>query len=341
MRKIKKEAYDRALNHYTQQKEEFLTYLKLMMNQEKEIANKEFLESLTNPNAVVETAFNEIIKEVNYIIENSSEMTEVRKNVANLYQEKKAINREQANKLIQHSLSDFFTEEWIKKNIISKLSIFSGNNIQKFDDTALIGKIKMVLKMALRHQTLEASEFLKSQIQGLLYEHAMAHGFTNYFSKAENFENIVEVSQQGYQGGRTDVNIQLKPEKLNGKAKGEASINFGVQSKNIDLERTLASDDHNEKINVGGGSLIFKTELYSENKNPDVAYTAYFLSKGNNVVRAIGKDITIYGFADGQLKFTADLIKTLHYKKHYVLAMPGIQHSKPDLYIKWIKQKEI
>ena len=135
MRKVKKEAYDRALNHYTQQKEEFLTYLKLMMNQEKEIANKEFLESLTNPNAVVETAFNEIIKEVNYIIENSSEMTEVRKNVANLYQEKKTINREQANKLIQHSLSDFFTEEWIKKNIISKLSIFSGNNIQKFDET--------------------------------------------------------------------------------------------------------------------------------------------------------------------------------------------------------------
>lgn len=333
------QGYSIALKHYTQQKEEFLNYLQIGLNEEEIKAIDELGINISTKES--NEAIDQLINEIQTIINTNGDILAIRQEIAQAYKNKE-IDKETANKMIEQKMSSMFDPLWFQSQVLSKLGSTGNQTISKIDDNALLGRIKMLFNIAMRHMgPLNPSDFTRSQIEGILYEHAVIDGMQKYFSKISDLSDIIEITAEGAKGGRSDIKFSFSPEKFNKNEIGEIKQrDFNIQVKNVSLEDFLSSQDHSEKLRVGGGKEIFKNELLVENKNPSIEYTMYFLSRNRNVIRAIGEDITLYGYAHGKLKFTADLIKTLHYEKHYNLAMPKIQSKQKSAYIEWMRQKK-
>ena len=110
-----------------------------------------------------------------------------------------------------------------------------------------------------------------------------------------------------------------------------------MQIKNMDLDKFLSSTKHSEKMNVGSNAELYKEAVNAGYTTPELAM--YFLSKGNNVKKALGEETSLYGYANGKFLFTADLIENLHYKKRCSLTFPSISSKNPSPYIAWMKQR--
>ena len=333
------QGYSIALKHYTNQKEQFLNYLKTSLSKEELTIIKELgmnIEPRENEGVV-----DQIIDQIENLINTNPDIMAIRQKVSQMYKNKE-IDKEAANKMIEEKMSALFEPLWLQTQVFSKLGSLENGSINQINDNALLGRIKMLFNMAMRHDSpLNPSEFTRSQVEGILYEHAVIEGLQKYFSHVTDLADVVNITAEGAKGGRSDIKIVLLPEKFNKHEIGETQQReFNVQVKNVSLEQFLASQEHSDRLKVGGGKEIFKNELLAEAKNPTVEYTMYFLSRGENVIRAIGRDITLYGYANGQLKFTADLIKTLHYEKHYSLGMPKIQSKQKSAYIEWMRQRK-
>lgn len=333
------QGYSIALKEYTKQKNEFLNYLKTILNEEEIKAISELglnIDAKENDEAI-----NELINNIQNIINSNGDIMAIRNEIAIAYKNKE-IDKETANKLIEKKMSAMFEPMWFQTHVLSKLGSSENQSISKINDNALLGRIKMLFNMAMRYTgPLNPSDFTRSQIEGILYEHAVIDGLQKYFNDISDLSDIIEITPEGAKGGRSDIKFSFVTEKFDKNKIGQTrQKDFNIQVKHVSLEDFLVSQDHSKKLKVGGGKEIFKNELLTENKNPSVEYTMYFLSRGQNVLRAIGRDITLYGYANGKLKFTADLIKTLHYEKQYNLAMPKIQSKQKSAYIEWVKQKK-
>lgn len=168
----------------------------------------------------------------------------------------------------------------------------------------------------------------------MLYEHALADAFKNYFqSLGGSLADIVTVEPVGAQGERADISFIFHPEKFSGQATGTSEVEiFNMSVKNIDFDAMLTAQDHAKNLRVGGGAKIFGDEL---KKIKTVKDSMYFFSQGRRVIEALGENTSFHGFTNGKVKFTWDLINTMHYKKHYLLGTP--RPSKA--YIEWMYDK--
>lgn len=334
------EGYREAFNHYKEQKEQFFAQLRGAIEESK----TNTLEDLNNLSINAQSQFqavNDIISKINTIINNNSVngLSQVQKFLSKAYQKGEMTKREVAQ-AINKKMTEIHGVDWISKVIIPQLG-----NIQNINDAALFGRVKMLLNMAVRHITakdagdtpLKPSEFTKGQLEGILYEHAVVDGLTQYF-KEINLDQVV-VSPQGDQGGRSDIKIEFSTDQFNKGVQGTTNVpSFNIQVKNTNLEEFLASKNHSAKLKVGGGAKLFKQEFQKEYSYPSVENSIYFLSKKDRVKRAIGEKISAYAYANGQIKFTADLIDVLHFQRRYVLGMPNI--SQGNMYIEWMQRFE-
>lgn len=332
------QGYAKALSRYTEQKNNFLNYLQMQISTEQLAAISELGMSID----VVPQgdSVNKIIEQLQQIISDNPDITNIRRELSQMYKDKE-ITKEEVNKLIEQKMEEMFSPLWFQTQVMSKLGSIEGKEISRIDDSALAGRIKMLFHMAMRHNSpLTPSNFTKSQLEGVLYEHAVVDGLRQYFSTIDDLSKILDITPEGAKGTRSDIKIKFNEEYFAKHIQGETSQReFNIQVKNTDLEEFLSSKSHTDTLRVGGGQAVFGQELLAQNPHPSVEYSMYFLSKRDNVLRAIGEDVILYGYANGKLKFTADLINTLHYQKHYNLAMPKIASKSKSMYIEWIRSK--
>ena len=327
--------YSIALQHYQTQKQNFLNLLKLDLTKEENQTLLELGEIITNPEeSYKDKTLNEIIELIQNLINNNSDIKEISTHLTKEYQQTNQ-TKEEINKKINKELKNKFQENWFQEQIMTKLgNIETQLQDSALEDNAVRGRIRMLFNMAMRHGgILDPSKFTRSQLSGVLYEHALLEAIINFLNSKGSLSDIIEIIPIGAQGGRGDIEFRFHPEALNGTSQGSSEYTiYDVSIKNTDIDSLLTSQNHSAKLRVGGGQEVFGNEL---NKIYTVQDSIYFLSRGDNVKRAIGKNTTMYGFANGKIKFTSDLIQQLHYQKNYVLAMPNLK----SYYISWIAQK--
>lgn len=328
--KISKAGYDQALYHYTEQKENFLQRLQ-------EITKQSYMENLNIFNSAIETndkqvtgAVDKLINEIN-ILFNTSSISKIKQSISNAYT-RGQISKKTATQVAQTELNQLYTPFYIRSNILSKMGSIGGTSIQSINDNAMLGKIKMLLNMAARHSVLNPGSWARSQLEGILYEHAVIDGLSKYFRTFEDPSQKVNITGIGAKGGRGDINIEFITQGYNQTIPGITS--YDIQSKfttNFNYNNFVTSTEHNAKLRVGSGKNLIPIEMKKETISPE--YSMYLLSQQDNVIKAIGKNTTIYAFAKGQFKFTADMIQNLFFDSNYALGMDK------SAYIYWMKRK--
>ena len=109
----------------------------------------------------------------------------------------KEITKEELNERLNNLMRRYRGEEWVNW-VIGKLK---STNVAEINDNALRGRIKMLFAMGMRHHnSLTPSEFVKSQLKGIMYEHAFLEALEKYFKSREGFEDILELRPIGAKG---------------------------------------------------------------------------------------------------------------------------------------------
>ena len=328
--KISKSGYDEALYHYTEQKNNFLERLKETTRQS-QIDNLNIFDSTIEANdKQISGLVDQLIQEINTIFSTGS-ISKIQQSIASAYT-RGQISKKTAIQVAQSELNQLYTPFYIRNNILNKLGSIGGTSIKSIDDNALLGKIRMLLNMAARHRVLNPGSWARSQVEGILYEHAVVDGLQKYFKTFEDPTQKINVTGIGAKGGRGDINIEFASSSYNQAISGITS--FDIQSKhiaNFNYDNFVTSQDHKAKIKVGSGKSLIPNDKKKTAINTE--YSMWLLSQQGNVIKAIGKNTTIYAFAKGQFKFTADMIQNLFYDSNYALGMDK------SAYIYWMKRK--
>lgn len=340
-RHIMGRGYKEAIDLYEQQKQAFLRQLNQNINWENQEIQKQFLNDISqHPPEDLENIVNNLVTEINNLISTSEGKVKVLHNFLKQKYQKKEISKNKALELAQKYINKFFTPEFIRSKILAKLGTVGGQRLEYIDDNALLGKVKMLLSMALRHEVLNPSNYTKKTVEGVLYEHAITGGLTKYFSKIPDFEKVVSIEAIGAKGIRGDIKITLNDKIFEGREEGNSSLpsTFEAQIKNYDVDAKLK--EHSTKITVGSASELLKELESSKDYNTTVIDSIYFLSQKGKVIQAIGEKVFLYGYSNGNFKFTADLIKQCR-KQNYALAFSNLNYknSNQRAYINWIQQK--
>ena len=291
--------------------------------------DKSLVEELSNSGNDINTQVQLILEDIETLINQDKDMNFLSRQISKMRQDKEITKRE-LNERFNNLMRRYRGEEWVDWVIGQLKSV----NIAEINDNALRGRIKMLFAMGMRHyNNLTPSEFVKSQLRGIMYEHAFLDALENYFKSREGFENILEIKSVGAKGQRSDIEFILHPEKFNQQTKGESTFTtLGMSIKNTDYTKFLeAKDLHNNKLRVGGGKKIFQKEdlkqLYS------IPRSVYFLSRSGNPQKALGENIVAHGFNEGRFVFTYDLVES-HLAKNIYLSMPQVKAK--DYYIEWM-----
>lgn len=291
--------------------------------------DKSLVEELSDSGSDIDARIQLIIEDIEALISQDKDMNFLSRQISKMYQDKE-ITKEELNERLDNLMCRYRGEEWVAW-VIGQLK---STNIAEINDNALRGRIKMLFAMGMRHHNnLTPSEFAKSQLKGVMYEHAFLGALKNYFESQEGFENILEIRSVGAEGKRTDIEFILHPEKFNQQTKGESTFTtLGMSIKNTDYTKFLETkDSHNNKLRVGGGKKIFQTEdlkqIYS------IPRSVYFLSRSGNPQKALGENIVAHGFSEGRFVFTYDLVES-HLAKNIYLSMPQV--TAKNYYIEWM-----
>lgn len=332
---IERQGYQQALLHYDKQKQQFLNLLDMTIQQSNLENFSSFFNSINLDDAVLTEKVDLLINEIEELINSDANIAEIKKRINNAYT-KMQISKDTATQIAQEELGKLYTPLYIKNNILSKLGTLGHTQIAQINDNALLGKVKMLLNQAIRHNSLNPKAWGRQQIKGLLYEHAVVDGLQQFFANIPGSLPLVQIGAIGSKGGRGDIKIEFQEQLLNKNITGKTS--FEIQNKylkNFDYENFVTSHQHNVKLKVGAGNRLFKKQLV--NLTPE--YSMYLISKTNgrtsNVVKAIGENTSIYAFGQGQFKFTADLIQEMFFGNTLALGMPDLPSST---YIYWMSR---
>lgn len=334
--------YEQAIKWYTEQKNKFLQRINQTILQEEQITKEAFLSGIVNqPLDDVDEIVNNLIQEIENIISQDGSKTKIRNYLASKYRTGQ-ISKEESLSLLRKYIEKYFTPEYIKTKILSKLGTVGGKSLTQIDDNALLGKIKMLLSMGLRHEVLNPSNYTKKTVAGVLYEHAITGGMQKYFASIPELENIVQVTATGAKGGKGDITITLRSEPYNMTQMEQENLpeRFEVQLKNYDIDEKMNS--HATKITVGANMELLKEFMSDDNYNKTKEDSIYFLSQADRVINAIGRNTFLYGYSNGNMKFTSDLINQCRSSKPpYALGFSNLNQKNTNqlAYINWIRQK--
>lgn len=333
------QGYSTALKHYESQKQNFLNSIAAQLSEENSQNISELEEMVLDvDSSCKDEALNNIVAKIQDIINNSQDI----KDISNWLSQKYSaldIKKKEINKEIDKEMQKVFQEDWFQTQVMSKMNNMEQQLLSEsaLNDSFVRGRILMLFHQAMRHNGILApGNYTRSQLSGLLYEHALVGAFKDFFKTKGSLSDVIEITPIGAKGGKGDIAFKFHPELLSGN--GQDSSDFIIHEVSVkltELEHILTSEEHGEKLRVGGGKETFgEDELKTVHSVQD---SIYFLSKKDNVIKAIGPNTTMYGLANGRIKFTSDLINNLHYKRHYVLAMNS--PSTKNYYISWINQK--
>lgn len=332
------QGYVEAIHHYQIQKRIFLNNLKLINSDTSFQLEKNFLEKVQeNYNNDSARQGENIVNQVANWFNSDTELQTIKNSISGQYK-RGLIDKKSAIAFSQTYLKKFFEKSIIQKNVLKNLVIPGGAQ----NDTALLGRIKMLMNQAARHYVLNSSDFVVSQLNGILHEHATIDALKKWFNNFSKIEDLVQVVPKGASGSKTDIDIIFNNSLLNKTVTGNSELNqtFSIQAKNFVWEDLLNSDiTPSYQVKVGANNSLKKELLNIKPYWPKLQVlnrkkiSAYFLSQGKNVQKSIGENITLYSFSGGKLIFTSDLISQFR-QKNLVLSFV----DKNDSYIYWVQK---